>query len=138
LSYTQKALKSNPNSHTAHEILGYIAFSEHRYKHAIDEFNKSLEFSYNRHVVHYNLGLSFEKTGEINKALNAVNTAISLNPLPEYLYKQGELYEVSGMPGKAILSYKRLISIDSQMDHQIDYSSKAVERIRQIRKSEPK
>jgi len=132
VAYATKELKRNPNNPATHELLGYVAFSTKQYDRAIGHYRRSLDLSYSRHVIHYNLGLSLEKTGQIIPAMESVSRAVNLNPLPEYLYKQGQLLEATGSPDQALVSYQRLLQQPLQSDNRSGYSAKANERIKQL------
>ncbi len=130
--YATMELQRNPNNPSAHELSGYLAFADKRYKQAIVHYRQSLKLAFNRHVIHYNLGLSLEHTGQVNLALDAVTTAVNLNPLPEYLYKQGQLYEAYGNPDQALLSYRRLLDLPVQRGNWTTLSIKATKRVRKL------
>ncbi|MDZ7683887.1 MAG: helix-turn-helix domain-containing protein [Gammaproteobacteria bacterium] len=75
-------MRSNPNSTRARNNYGAFLFAQERYRDAIDHLEKASEDRYyeGRPTVFENLGVSYLRIGEREKAEQAFDRAVALNP----------------------------------------------------------
>jgi len=78
----RKALRSNPNSTRVRNNYGAFLFERERYREAIEQLNRAKEDRYyeKRPTVFENLGISYLRVGEKEKAEKAFDRAVALNP----------------------------------------------------------
>ncbi|MBI3019371.1 MAG: DUF2723 domain-containing protein [Deltaproteobacteria bacterium] len=80
-TYFSRALSLHPYLAEAYNGLGAIALKEKKYEQAIPYFKKALELAiYNKEVLHFNLGYSLLKNGDIPLSYPHLKLALKLNP----------------------------------------------------------
>lgn len=83
--YALLQIEANPENAGPYELLGYTALNSKQYEKAISLYSKAAILAPQHHIAQYNLALSLSKTGQFKKALTAINLAINIASLPEYL-----------------------------------------------------
>jgi tetratricopeptide (TPR) repeat protein len=79
LGYAQTAKGKLPNDPSVMDTLGWVYYKKGFYDLAIAEFLDSIEKNPEIAAVHYHLGLAYHQNGEMDKAKEALEKALSLD-----------------------------------------------------------
>jgi tetratricopeptide (TPR) repeat protein len=80
VAHLQTALKSNPDSATAHNALGSIYLQRKDLERAAEEFREAVRLDSKFVYAHYNLGMVLELQGARNAAADQFRETLSLAP----------------------------------------------------------
>lgn len=80
LTLARLASAAHPRDATVLDTLGWVYFRLAQYDHAIEEFGKSLSEAPDHAIVHYHLGLAYDRTNQIKNAIDALEKALALDP----------------------------------------------------------
>ncbi len=127
--YASQQIRANSRDASPYELLGYIAINAKEYQDAIFLFNVATQLAPQHHIAQYNLALSLNKTEQFTKSLEAIESALNISVLPEYLFFKGQTLEQVGKIQYAISSYENLIKMAKPTHEWQLYSSKAQERL---------
>jgi Tfp pilus assembly protein PilF len=110
----QRSLSIDPKYMESRLALGLIYVSQERWDDAIAEFQVVAEDDYFTRPweAYNNLGWAYMQKGDIDRAREAINKSIHLNPnfCPSYS-NLGEIYAKEGQSKKAIESYQKATSL---------------------------
>jgi len=95
--YASQQIKINPGNAGPYELLGYLALNARHYQQAILLFAYATQLAPQHHIAHYNLALSLSKTKQFSQSLVAIESAINITALPEYLLLKGQILEQIGI-----------------------------------------
>jgi len=83
------------------------------YEKAVEIFKKILDIEPKNYKVFYNLGIAYSNLGQVENALKAYNTAITLKSDYKHCYYNiGLIYEEKGNLNKALSYYEKALDID--------------------------
>jgi 4-amino-4-deoxy-L-arabinose transferase-like glycosyltransferase len=134
IKYAQQQIREVPEDAGPYELLGYIALNEKNYQDAILFYSTATQLSPQHHISQYNLALSLNKTKQYEESLVAIDSAINIATLPEYIFLKGQILENMGDISRAIQFYDILINIDDSLPNWLTYANKAKERIDFLKK----
>ena len=80
MQLAQAAKARLPDSHQVDDTLGWVYYKKGLNTLAIGSFQSSIQKDPKNPVYHYHLGLAYAKNGDKDKAREALNLALSLNP----------------------------------------------------------
>jgi tetratricopeptide (TPR) repeat protein len=80
LALVKLAGDTQPRNAAVLDTLGWIYFRLAQYEHAIEEFRKSLSEAPDQAIVHYHLGLAYDRTNQKKSAIDALAKALALDP----------------------------------------------------------
>jgi tetratricopeptide (TPR) repeat protein len=80
LALAKLAGATHPRNAAILDTLGWIYFRLAQYEHAIEEFRKSLSEAPDQAIVHYHLGLAYDRTNQKKSAIDALEKALALDP----------------------------------------------------------
>jgi len=78
-SIARKTLLNEPNNATFHDTLGWVLYKRGEYREAVAALEKAVALGDYLASAHYHLGLTYVKTDNLEKALDAFETACSLD-----------------------------------------------------------
>lgn len=85
------------------------------YTESVDHLLQSIKINCNFSKAHHLLGVCYHKLQDYKRAVKHLNSAISLNNAAESYVALGNVFFDFKLPGKAIDSYTRAISIDKKL-----------------------
>jgi tetratricopeptide (TPR) repeat protein len=88
LEYTQKSLKSDPNSWRAHYLLGRIHAEQNDVRKAIDSYQNAIRLAPNEPFPHSSLADVYFAQKQYNEALKSINEALRIAPNEPMLLEQ--------------------------------------------------
>ena len=80
LTFARIAKEHMPNSAAVMDTLGWIYYLKGTYMNAIAEFQDSLSRDSNNVLVHYHMGLAYNKSNELAKAKSHLQKALEVDP----------------------------------------------------------
>jgi tetratricopeptide (TPR) repeat protein len=80
LTLAKLASTSHPRDAAVLDTLGWVYFRLGQYDHAIKEFQKSLSEASDHAIVHYHLGLAYDRANQKKSAIDALEKALALDP----------------------------------------------------------
>jgi 4-amino-4-deoxy-L-arabinose transferase-like glycosyltransferase len=107
-SLSRQVLQNNPDNYRGNDFAGFLALMKKDYAAAAKFYARALKIKPDDHIILYNYALSQEHLGHFEKALQAINKAILLNKLPEYLFKKATLLKSLGRNKDSISILRKL------------------------------
>ncbi|MGD9189270.1 MAG: tetratricopeptide repeat protein [Desulfobacteraceae bacterium] len=80
LTLAKLASVAHPHRAAALDTLGWVYFRLGQYDHAIEKFRESLSEAPGHAIVHYHLGLAYDRTNQKTSAIDALEKALALDP----------------------------------------------------------
>ena len=80
LALAKLANAAHPRDAAVLDTLGWVYFRLAQYDHAIEEFGKSLSEAPEHAIVHYHLGLAYDRTDQKKNAIEFLEKALALDP----------------------------------------------------------
>jgi adenylate cyclase len=110
----RKALSLDPNSHKAHQLVGYIFLIRKEHEKAIDGLKRAIIINPNNADAYLNLGMAYYFSDRPYEGIDYINKAIKLNPLPpsDYYVQLGTAYAVGEEYEKAVEAFKKSSEIE--------------------------
>lgn len=113
ISYCNEAIKLNPNSSLAYEIIGTCYYEQRQFELAIENFTKAIALDKNNSSSYNKRGASYQALSKYDSALSDLNMAISLSPKNERMYNnRAMIYSRLGKTNLAMTDYAKAIDIN--------------------------
>ncbi|MBI3185608.1 MAG: adventurous gliding motility TPR repeat lipoprotein GltE [Myxococcales bacterium] len=119
------AVEKRPDYLPAHLVLAKIALKQEDYMGAEESLRRLLQANGNNAETHLNLGVAYKGMGQLDKAMQAYDTAHKLSPnLPQIYLNKGIIIALKGEPEKAIDHFKQFVNLAGgevavPADHQV-------------------
>lgn len=111
-----KSLGLYKDQYKSLEALGLIALKDHKYKEAIDYFQRSIKEGGISDEIYSNLGLTYKKIGLFEDAEDAFIKSLEINPdRLEALTNLGHLYYEKKAYGKAEECFQKALDLESDL-----------------------
>lgn len=100
-----------------------------KYDEAISNFNRIIELEPNNYRAHYNLGVAFQNSNQLDNALNAYQAALRINPDYYFCYYNiGLVFEEKQDFSKALEYHQKALNIEPNFR----YAKQAIAELREI------
>jgi tetratricopeptide (TPR) repeat protein len=105
--------EKDPIVRWAHNLVGGVLRKQHKYKVALDEYQKAIELDSGDATFHYNLGNVLNDQHETDEAIAEYQKAIELDPRFGWPHDGlGTALRAQGKTDEAIAEYKKAIELD--------------------------
>ena len=96
---------------------GAALFSLRRYDDALENYDEGLKIYPKNYLLWFNKGFALEKIGQLNKAVNAYKTAITLNPSYTKTHLQiGNIYYKQAHLTQALMCFNMYLLLEPDVD----------------------
>ncbi len=111
-SLFRHALRVNPRSYIAHDLLGNVLAKRKEFPAAIDHYRRALRFNPNFANAHFNLGITLSDLGQLDEAKEHYQAAIRLRRnYADAYFNLGVVLAEQGDIAEAIQQYTRCIDV---------------------------
>ena len=116
--FAQKALALDDSLAITHNLLGFLFLLKNQHEKAIAESEKAIALSPDAAGPRAHLGIVLQYAGRPTEAIDSLNKAIRLNPIPPCYYHTflGQAYGLTGQYEEAIREYKKALDLEPD-DH---------------------
>jgi protein O-mannosyl-transferase len=96
-SYILAAHRDSPNNPKVRNMMAEYYIGKNKYKEAINELETAISFAPNYLPAYFNLGLTYEQSGDIEKAIYWYKESLQRNPSQwQAAYQLGLIYKIEG------------------------------------------
>jgi hypothetical protein len=112
----EKRVEADPSSADLRNDFGNLLAARRFPREAREQYETAMKLDRHHFLAPYNLGLLYETTGNVGRAITAYEKSVDRNRgFPPARFRLGRLYEKRGWQGRAVEQYARALQIDPGM-----------------------